>query len=717
MKPVTNYFYETIIDALGPLKERKGNIRENEIHCCCPFHDDNKPSFSINLHTGLYHCFTCGAKGNIVQFLSKMKNISISDAKDIVIKNVGFIDINQIPYSLEEFSKEKKLPIDFLEDNYIYGLNNLHVMFPYYDEEKNLVRVRIRNNPKSDLKNLWNAGNKTILYGLWHLIEFKKDYIILVEGETDSLSLWYHDIQALGVPGASTFKQEYAKIFKDFEKVIIHVEDDAGGKTFMKQICQSGIAFEKLYKVNSKNIDNNCKDPSDLHIEGLLDKDTLLEKIEKIDKDYFDEVNRGKQASKEHVIIAEKVLELLSIKYYNQNFYVYENGVYQEGLTKIEQCIISIDKNIKKSIRNEILDYLRITQDVSMIDIDKNLINFKNGIYHIDTNTLEPHSSNFFTICQINAKYLTDKELEELEQNNLNVPIKTFLNDISCGHTDRINTLLEFAGYSMTYTVELAKCLFLLGKSAGNGKSTFNKLLLQLIGKNNYCSISIEDFSERFYASELSNKLLNIVHEVKNTNVKDLSKFKSVISGDEISVEEKYKSRYTIKPFCHHIFAMNNMPKIFSEDEGFFRRLQIIPFEAKFTDEQQEKFNFDELITDTSLNYFANIALRKYLKMKNEHRRTFSNYKESNELVEEYRSGENSALLFINNFENFKKLIDKNNKIIKSKLYEAYENWCFNSQQELVSRTNFYNIVLASNQFKKAGSKNGYECFKYFSSR
>jgi DNA primase len=38
--------------------------------CCCPLHDENEPSFHVNLieETWLYHCFGCGAKGTIIHF-------------------------------------------------------------------------------------------------------------------------------------------------------------------------------------------------------------------------------------------------------------------------------------------------------------------------------------------------------------------------------------------------------------------------------------------------------------------------------------------------------------------------------------------------------------------------------------------------------------------------------------------------------------------------
>lgn len=50
----------------------------------CPFHDDNNPSFCVNLRTGWYRCFStsCGHAGtNIVSFVSAMLGLSHADAR------------------------------------------------------------------------------------------------------------------------------------------------------------------------------------------------------------------------------------------------------------------------------------------------------------------------------------------------------------------------------------------------------------------------------------------------------------------------------------------------------------------------------------------------------------------------------------------------------------------------------------------------------------
>ena len=89
-----NFFYSLVADTLGTLENRKAKIKENELTCCCPFHDEDDPSFGIDLHKGVYHCFTCGEKGNMVQFVSKLKDIPVSKAKEIVLNEVGFIYFN-----------------------------------------------------------------------------------------------------------------------------------------------------------------------------------------------------------------------------------------------------------------------------------------------------------------------------------------------------------------------------------------------------------------------------------------------------------------------------------------------------------------------------------------------------------------------------------------------------------------------------------------------
>lgn len=50
------------------------SVREGlrEINAKCPFHYDTKPSFFINKYTGLWICFGCGARGNLIQLMRRL---------------------------------------------------------------------------------------------------------------------------------------------------------------------------------------------------------------------------------------------------------------------------------------------------------------------------------------------------------------------------------------------------------------------------------------------------------------------------------------------------------------------------------------------------------------------------------------------------------------------------------------------------------------------
>ncbi|MFQ6027929.1 MAG: hypothetical protein ACE5Q6_10595 [Dehalococcoidia bacterium] len=57
----------------------------------------------------------------------------------------------------------------------------------------------------------------------------------MVEGETDVWTLWLHQFPALGLPGASTWKEEYASLLQGLEVFVWH-EPDSGGEALVRAI-------------------------------------------------------------------------------------------------------------------------------------------------------------------------------------------------------------------------------------------------------------------------------------------------------------------------------------------------------------------------------------------------------------------------------------------------------------------------------------------------
>ena len=210
------YKYEDIIKELLDDGERHLKIKGNQLSCCCPFHQETEASFGINLETGLYNCFSCSAKGNIVKFVSKMKDISILQALDEL--EIAGYDIDRKSsgyYTLKYYSEEKKLDYDFLSKTLKMETDpkGNRIKIPYFNQDNSQIAIRYRYHPDSKTRFSWSNGAKAYLYGLQFIDRFLSEYVVLVEGESDTQCALMHDIQALGVAGAKNFKKDYAKLF------------------------------------------------------------------------------------------------------------------------------------------------------------------------------------------------------------------------------------------------------------------------------------------------------------------------------------------------------------------------------------------------------------------------------------------------------------------------------------------------------------------------
>ena len=57
--------------------------------CCCPFHNEKTPSFSVNPARQIYKCFGCGAGGNVFTFLQKYENMTFPEAVEYLAPLAG----------------------------------------------------------------------------------------------------------------------------------------------------------------------------------------------------------------------------------------------------------------------------------------------------------------------------------------------------------------------------------------------------------------------------------------------------------------------------------------------------------------------------------------------------------------------------------------------------------------------------------------------------
>lgn len=268
---------------------KKHKISGNEMIGLCPFHGDSNPSFTINLLTGQFECKACGEKGNYTTFYAKLHGMETKDAYKAILEKYGIANDDWTAdapkkYTVAEYAFMKRLPEKWLRENFYLAEGKDrdgtgYVKIPYLDTEKKEATYRKRYLPKA-FKWKYGSGGKIGMYGEWRLDDIRNmGYAVIVEGESDTQTMWYLKVPALGCPGASFFKAEFIDKLEGL-KLYIHVEPDQGGQTFLKNITTKLKDFNFLGEVYSFSCKQfGVKDPSELYL-----RDGAEEAGQKIDK-------------------------------------------------------------------------------------------------------------------------------------------------------------------------------------------------------------------------------------------------------------------------------------------------------------------------------------------------------------------------------------------------------------------------------------------------
>jgi len=182
---------------------------------------------------------------------------------------------------LSEYAIAKLLPAEFLEAlglTEIKYSNNPAVRIPYYDLTGEEVVIRFRTGLEKskygDNRFRWKSGNKPTLYGLWKLKETQTaGYVVLVEGESDCHTLWYHDVPALGIPGAAIWKEEWVGYLDEIPIIYVVIEPDQGGQSVQRWL--ETTSFRERVKL--VRLDEH-KDPSSLYLSNPSEFKTAWER-------------------------------------------------------------------------------------------------------------------------------------------------------------------------------------------------------------------------------------------------------------------------------------------------------------------------------------------------------------------------------------------------------------------------------------------------------
>lgn len=295
-------------------------------------------------------------------------------------------------------------------------------------------------------------------------------------------------------------------------------------------------------------------------------------------------------------LYAEKLLSQVDLVYFGGTFYLF-NGIYYKKLSDIEVEVM-IHKNLSVNItsygRREIMNFLKLKGAISTDDIDKDWykIACKNGVLNLVTAEIEPANKT-----EINTKYI---DYAFHSDPPYSPRIDEFMKSITGADPIKIEFLYQIVGYCLLKKNIFQK-FFIMQGEGGTGKSTFTNLMQKLIGSENCSTVSLSDMDNGYFISTMMGKLLNIDDDVAEKALKYTGTFKSIVSGDKITVRQIFQEPVDYTPYCTLLFNCNKIPRLLDKTSGLYRRIILIELNHKVKTPDPLFLN---KITDSDMEYF-----------------------------------------------------------------------------------------------------------------
>lgn len=326
----------------------------------------------------------------------------------------------------------------------------------------------------------------------------------------------------------------------------------------------------------------------------------------------------------------------------------------------------------------------------------RNLINMKNGMFDIVKIKLIAHDPKYLSTIQIPIVYnvvatcpLFDRALDEWFE----------------GDRERITKAIEWMGYVLTTNTSAQKALFLYG-TGSNGKSRFLEVVTELVSPKNISNVSLVELQNNFYRATLFGKLLNVATETElggrpfNTQY-----FKAIVGEDTINADRKFENVKSFKPTVKIAVSMNSFPKANDNSEGYYRRIDFLPFTAKFSGEKKDE-RLSEKIIKSEMSGVFNLAIKGLNQLKANGFK-FSPCKMSDKYLELYKMTLNPMMVF---FEECIGLAEATHREDRKKIYSTYTRWAYKNgfkTESNITTTAFWEEFNKESERRKITTKFG----------
>ena len=351
-----------------------------------------------------------------------------------------------------------------------------------------------------------------------------------------------------------------------------------------------------------------------------------------------------------------------------------------------EEVFKYYSKFLTRDKRNRLISDAKSIRPMATDKFDKQpyLVNCLNCTVNIATGDVHSHDPYDYLTKISNVWYDPDAKSEEFEQ---------FIRSIMQEDKELIAYLQRALGYSIS-SATFQECFFITyGSTTRNGKGTLNNTMMYMLG--DYAKTApYEAFESKKYKSSSNAKeeiarlagsrYVSVSEPTENMTL-DSALIKSLSGNDRITARYLYENSFEFVASFKLWINTNHLPVI--PDDTVFKsgRVQLIPFNRHFSQDEQDKGLKARLTKRENISGAFNWCMKGFQLMAKEGGLKVP--KIIREEVDKYRKSNDRIGEFIQDC--FNRDLDGSQREKLSKVYKIYVNWCKDNGYKELNKKNF----------------------------
>lgn len=220
------------------------------------------------------------------------------------------------------------------------------------------------------------------------------------------------------------------------------------------------------------------------------------------------------------------------------------------------------------------------------------VISMENGLLHVPTRTLHPHTPHFF--CHHSLPFPFSEEWTPPPR------WLEFLHELWPDDESSISALQETMGYILGGDTRHQKIFLFVGPKRG-GKGTIGRVLTGLLGAHNVAAPTLAGLSTNFGLSPLIGKPLGLVSDARLGGKSDskivVERLLSVSGEDSLTIDRKFRDPWTGRLPTRFVVMTNELPRLTDSSGALASRFVVFVLHRSFYGKENPGLT-DELLTE-----------------------------------------------------------------------------------------------------------------------